>query len=251
MARAAALTSALLLSLGTAAGCGSSKSAPKPTATSASTPTAGTASSPATSGPSPSATALSADDLEARLLTVADLPSGFSVDSDNADANGTISATDPRCRPLVDLMNSDGKPSGAVADADTSFTRSELGPNIATGLASFPSTQDAQKLMDSVTKAMRACTELTETDKDGTSYDFAVAPLESPKTGDAVGAIRMSADIGGYPAQIDIVLVRVGSTLLYVANTGLGDTDAGLTQDVVKRAVAKLQAAGTPSGPGA
>src|SRR4051794_39832979 len=199
MARAcsAALASALLLTLGTTAGCGSSKSAPKPAATSA--------PAQASSGSSPSAAApsalrsLSAEELKARLLTVEDLPPGFSADQDDTDPNGTISSTDPHCRPLVDLMNSDGKPPGATADADTSFTKSELGPNLATGLAGFPSAQAAQTLLDSVTKAMQSCTELTETDKDGTSYDFAVAPLKFPTVGDASSATRMSADIGGYP----------------------------------------------------
>lgn len=234
MARAcsAALASALLLTLGTAAGCGSSKTAPKPAATSAPAPTP--------PGPSPTPTVLGADALKTHLLTVEDLPTGFSVDEDDTDANGTISSTDPHCRALVDLMNSDGKPPGAIASADTSFTKSELGPNIATGLASFPTAQAAQSLLDTVSKAMQGCSRLTETDKDGTSYDFAVAPLKSPTVGDASSATRMSADIGGYPAQVDIVLARVGSTLLYVANTGLGDTDSELTQDVVKRAVAKL-----------
>ncbi|NUR57546.1 MAG: sensor domain-containing protein, partial [Catenulispora sp.] len=177
----------------------------------------------------------------AHLLTVADLPPGFTVDADNTDTQGHISSTDAHCGPLVDLMNSDGKAPGAVANADASFTKSELGPNIATGLASFPSVPAAQSLLDTVTAAMKSCAALTETDKDGSSYDFGVAPLTFPPTGDAGGAIRMSADIGGYPAQVDIVLARVGSTLLYVANTGLGGTDTGLTEEVAARAVAKVR----------
>ncbi|MFD0638351.1 sensor domain-containing protein [Catenulispora yoronensis] len=131
----------------------------------------------------------------------------------------------------------------ATAATNTSFTKSELGPNVATGLASFPSTQTAETLLTTISTAMKTCTTLTETDKDGSSYDFGVAALPFPETGDGSSATRMSADIGGYPAQVDIVVVRIGSTLLYVANTGLGGTDSGLTQDVVARAVGKVEGA--------
>lgn len=238
------LASAFVLTL--AAGCGSSHSAASgPGArTSAGHPAPGGAVPSAAASSSP--TALSAAELRARLLTPADLPAGFTVDEDagSADTDGRISSTDPHCRALADLMNSNGKPAGAVADADVSFTKSDLGPNVATGLASFPSAQAAQSLLDTVTSAMKACSTLTETDKDGSSYDFGVAPLEFPPTGDAATATRMSADIGGYPAQVDIVLSRVDGTLLYVANTGLGGTDSGLTQQVAQRAVAKVRAGG-------
>src|SRR4051794_20058189 len=213
-------------------------------------PTAGFGATPQTAASSASAPASVPDarNLGARLLTAGDLPIGFTVDTDEVDPNGEISSTDPRCRPLVDLLNSDGRPPGAVAAADTSFTRSELGPNVATGLAGLPSVAAAQNLLDTAAKAIQGCTRLTETDQDGSSYDFSVAQLSFPTAGDASDAIRMSADIGGYPAQVDVVLARVGSTLLYVANTGLGDTDSELTQDVVARAVAKAGAAGTAPG---
>jgi len=258
----------MVLALGAAAGCGGAKSSGSAgAATTASGPTSGasggagpagsagttgTGAPSATSDPTPTppapTTALSEDELKARLLTPADLPEGFAVDADDTSANGTISSADSNCKALADLMNAQGKPPGAVAAADTSFTRSELGPNIATGLAGFPAPAAAQGLLETITQAMHGCTKLTETDKDGSSYDFTVAPLTFPASGDASSATRMSADIGGYPAQIDIVLARAGSTLLYVANTGLGNTDSTLTEDVVKRAVAKLRA---PEAPGA
>lgn len=233
MVRAGSLASAFILTL---AGCGGSHSAG----------TRGTAQSPMATAPAPSSpatapTAFTASELTARLLTVGDLPPGFTVDTDPRDTEGRISSTDAHCGPLVDLMNSDGRPPGAVADADASFTKAELGPNVATGLASFPSVQAAQSFLDTVSAAMKTCGSLTETDKDGSSYDFGVSPLAFPATGDAGNAIRMSADLGGYPAQVDIVLARVGSTLLYVANTGLGGTDTGLTEEVAARAVAKLR----------
>jgi hypothetical protein len=138
-------------------------------------------------------------------------------------------------------MNSQGHPVGAIATANASFTRSQFGPNIATGLAGFATPEEAQKLLAGVSEAMRACTQITETDKDGSSYDFLVAQLAFPKTGDASSAIRVVADVGDLPAQVDLVLVRVGSTLLYVADTGFGSTDPDLTQQVVTRAVAKVK----------
>lgn len=243
MARAGslALASAFALSLGTSA-CGGSQGSPEHAARHL--PTA-VGTNPGTT-PVPSVTALSESDLKARLLTAADLPAGFTTDATATEAGGRITTADTHCQALAALMNSDGEPPGATATADASFTESELGPDIATGLAAFPAAEPAQNLLTTVSTATKSCTKLTETDKDGTSYDFAVAPLDFPPTGDADTATRMSADLGGYPAQVDIVLTRIGSTLLYVADTGLGDADSGLTQDVVQRAVAKVREPGAP-----
>jgi hypothetical protein len=231
--RSAALAAAALLALGGAAGCGASKSSAK------------TAAVPHPAAPAPP-TAPTAAALQAGLLTLADMPAGFVADDDTADANGTMSSTEPDCRPMTDLMNSQGHPTGALASADASFTRSQFGPNISTGLAGFATPDAAQKLLDSVTEAMRSCTKLTETDKDGSSYDFLVAQLAFPQTGDASGAIRIVADVDDLPAQVDLVLVRVGSTLLYVADTGFGTNDPDLTQQVVARAVAKVKDPAAP-----
>jgi hypothetical protein len=238
---------AALLALGTAAGCGgsggsgASKGAAKPAAAPPSTPSA-PPSPPAASGPPTAA------QLQARLLTLSDLPAGFVTDDDTADANGVMSSTDPHCRAMTDLMNSQGHPAGALATADASFTRSQFGPNIATGLAGFATPEAAQQLLADVTEAMHTCTRLTETDKDGSTYDFSVTPLSFPTTGDASGAIRVVTDVDDVPAQVDLVLVRLGSTLLYVADTGFGsaDTDPDLTRQVVTRAVAKVRDPASP-----
>lgn len=233
--RSAALTAAALLALGTVVGCAAcSKGSAKPAAR-----------QPA----APSATAPTAADLKARLLTPADLPAGFVADDDTADTSdteGVMSSSEPGCRDLTDVMNSRGHPAGALVSADASFTRSQFGPTIATGLAGFATPEAAQKLLTSVTEAMRDCTKLTETDKDGSTYDFLVAPLSVPPAGDASAAIRVAADVDDVSAQVDLVLVRVGSTLLYVADTDFGGSDPELTGQVVTRAVEKIEDPAAP-----
>lgn len=235
--RSAALAAAALLALGaTAAGCGGSKGSAKP----ASGPPASSNPRPAPA-PASDAAPPTAAELQARLLTAADLPGGFVADDDTADENGVMSSTEPACTPMTDLMNSQGHPAGTLASADASFTRSQFGPTIATGLAGFATPEAAQRLLASVTAAMHSCTKITETDKDGSTYDYLVAPLPFPQTGDASAAIRVAADVDDVSAQVDLVLVRVGSTLLYVADTGFGSTDPDLTQQVVTRAVVKVE----------
>jgi hypothetical protein len=227
--RSAVLAAAAFLALGTAAGCAAcSKGSAKP-------------ASRHLAAPAPSPAPPTAADLKARLLTPADLPAGFVADDDTSDTEGVMSSTEPDCRNLTDLMNSQGHPPGALAAADASFTRSQFGPTVATGLAGFATPEAAQKLLASVTEAMRDCTKLTETDKDGSTYDYLVAPLSVPPAGDASAAIRVSADVEGVSAQVDLVLVRVGDTLLYVADTDFGGSDPELTEQVVTRAVAKVR----------
>src|SRR2546423_15514116 len=151
--RAVAVASAVLL----AAGCGGSSGAPRP-----------------------SVTTLDESAAKARLRTLNDMPAGFTAETDSADAHGTVSSPDAGCKPLADLLNSDGRLPGAVAEADASFTRSQLGPSIDTGLASFPSVPAAQRVLDTVATAIDSCTKLTQTDKDGRSYDLTVARLALP-----------------------------------------------------------------------
>lgn len=220
----AAMMAAALVAVGAAAGCGTGKNS-------------GSSGSSASTVRPDSAPASVAADLRHRLLTPDDLSRGFVA---GTAADSTMSSSDPDCGPVTDLMNSRGRLGGAVASAAVSFTRSAFGPTIDAGLSGFESSEAAQGRLAEVADAMGACSEVTETDDDGSSYDFLVTALPSPSAGDAGDSIRMTVVAGGVSAQVDLVLIRHGSTLLYVTDTGFGRADPHLTERVVARAVAKL-----------
>jgi hypothetical protein len=246
----AAIGAATLLLAAVAAGCGGGGG------TKPATPAPGASAAPAAASPSGSPTPLSQAELEQRLLSLADMPAGYQVAQDTSSSSGqhsTVTSSDPACQPLADLSAS-GKPPESYAGAQApQFGASADGPFIDESLASYATPAAAQAYFAKLTTAIQSCKQFTETQPDGTKYDISVSPFSFPGKGDASSASRLSLTVQGQPVQSDAVVVRVGSTLIAVINTNLRSTDSALTQQIVDKAVAKVQnppAAGSASGSG-
>jgi hypothetical protein len=240
-APAALGASALLLAAATAtvaAGCGGS-STKKPTGSAVSAST--------------SVTPFSQAELEQRLLALSDMPPGYTVEpsSSSSSAGGGVSSSDPACQPLADL-GAKGKPPESFASAETpQFDGSATGPFIDSDLASFATPAAAQAFLDKITAAIQGCKQFTETEADGTKIDISVSPFSFPAKGDSSSATRLGLSIAGQPVQADVVVARVGSTLVAVTNTGLQATDSALTESIIDKAIAKVKNPGTAPSSGA
>jgi hypothetical protein len=185
-----------------------------------------------------SSTAFSEPQLKARLIGLAEMPSGYVVDVDVGETaigrKGTVDI--PKCQALADVLKSGGgKPEGALAEADNQFKRAGDGDgtHVSTALTSFPTDVDAQAYLDRFAKATHECTAYTDT----------------AGVGDSSTAVHLSLIQGDVPSQIDILAARVGNTLLTVVNVGHAAADIAVTQAVADKALAKLKNPLTASVP--
>ncbi|MET9274810.1 hypothetical protein [Kribbella sp. NPDC003557] len=204
-----ALAAALTLSL---AACGGEdeKAAAGPPAT---TPTpSATASTPVAPVTRTSA------ELTKALLELADLPSGFTEDKEEADEDSKpFSSPSSRCKTLVKYLNATKAP-GSKASVARTFTGGQEGPYIDFGLDSMTTAEKVADLRDSYAEAVESCTKVTlKTDGAG-STSMKVETITAPEYGAKPFAFRLTGTSGPkrgleYAAVVtgvDDVIVSVG-----------------------------------------
>jgi hypothetical protein len=182
-------------------------------------------------GPVAAATsaAASADSpLAAALLTVTDLPLGFTAQDSTGDAAAL------GCTGIDGVYLTAGTADRAAA----SFAHT-LSPAFVNETITSRPGGAAQAALAAFAAAPRDCARFAG--PDGTDYQVTAVPL--PRYGDASAAVRVTSALAeGRP--VELAAVRVGDTVVAVAAAGAGSGDADLTRTVVARALAKLAGAG-------
>jgi hypothetical protein len=176
--------------------------------------------------------ATSPGDLQAALLTEADMPAGFRIaeDPDTAAPSGG-------CPPL----DADHE-TRASARAEVLFKGSDFGPYIRERLLRF-SDGDAQKLVDMIKSAIDTCRSFAISDETVGSIDFSVAPLDIDSVGEAIAAVRVTGHVAAADLSIfqELVAVRQGRVVIMITQINAGSIDTGLTRSIVHKAAAKAR----------
>jgi hypothetical protein len=223
MRRSWVLVAVSLVALGTSA-CGGPP--PERAATITAPPSesaapAPTAAAPATTEPPKTA------DLKKLLLTLDDMPSGWSQEKETGSKPPTVSPS--ACQALY----IDGV--GVVATAATKFTRGEI-IQIRERIYNF---KDAKKQMDRERSLMQSCTSMKVSDKSTTST-IKTAPLSFKNYGDEALAVRQTATSSGFTFIGDSIYTRVGDYVVFLQSFDSEPLDA--LEPVLKSAIAKVKA---------
>lgn len=215
---------ALLLVPSLLVGCGSDD--PQQADTLDETTTTSTATEP-TAGSGPADTAapsgpITQDALAGVLLTVNDMPSGWSVSPPDAED------ADEFCKAAPDYRE-------PTLESEVSFQESDFGPFVIESAGTY---DDAKAFMTEIRKVVEACRDFTETDDDGTESKGSFQPLSFPKFGEETFATRLSGNSGGFPISGDIVFVRLDDELVLLCGS-LGVVGGGVDgfEALVRKAV--------------
>jgi hypothetical protein len=239
-AGATALAAVLLL-----AGCGSSGDdradtieAPEPAASApASTPApATTGSGSASTAPSVAPPALGDAQLKKALLTVSEMPTGFTLNKDDQD-DSDEAGNDP-CAKKFDKVGDDLK-KRKVGDAERHFTKGSFGPLVEQDLVSFEEEDDAKAAIDVVSDLLNECQSFTSLDGAGAKTTFELAAMSFPKVGDETFAVAISGESDGVSLAAHMVVTRVDQSLQLVVLAGL-TADADETEAIVRAGAKKL-----------
>ncbi len=211
------------------AGCGDDSSAPP---AGGATPSA-TSSAGAAKGTAAAGKTLSKKQAKAALLTVKDLPDGWTVDKDaGGEDDGETTTRPARC---ASLLGEDGKK--PAAEAKVAFSLDGL--LLQHEVSSF--TADVAGDVKKFAAALAKCPKFTMIEADGTETKIRATALKKfPKLGDRSLGVRLTGAIQGAEITIDVVLVAVGHNGVTVGASGL---EAMPTADLVKitrKAVVKL-----------
>lgn len=201
---------ALMLAVVMLAACGSSggdsTSSPAPAKASGAESPTSTEPSPTPSSDSASEPRqLSSGDLAAALLTINDIPPGYSADPPDESAVHTF------CNYTSPVKETES--------AAQTFTKDEglMTEVVKVGIRQYGSADDAARQMDALVSAMNTCTSETYAGIDAT-----YALMSAPKLGKQTIGIRINFTTQGVDVALEELIVLDGAALIQVGQGGIG-----------------------------
>jgi hypothetical protein len=201
---------------------------------------AGTVGQPGAHGGSqqPSAHEFPAAKVKDALLTVSDLPTGWSTKPDRSSSTRDDSGDYAQCPKYAAVI----KKANATDHISVRFT-SPSGSTVEEAIQ--PLTESAaRELLTEFADALTACKKVTTKTDDGVPFELYLTALSFPKLADDTFALRVTATVSGITINIDMVLIRRGGVLITVVQTARGRIDTTTTEDVSRRALAKVNSVG-------
>jgi hypothetical protein len=186
--------------------------------------------------------ALTEEQLQAALLTVADLPTGYTAgaDDDEDEDDSKTTGKDAECSERFAAL--DAAEDQAVAKADADF-EGGFGVVLEQDLSSFDDEDALKDRVDNVVDVLSDCPSFTDTDDEGVTTEFTIGQLSFPKLGDDTVALAITGKAQELDIRANLVVVRLGRTLMTVTQGGLTVDPAALEQ-ATRTGLDKLAAAG-------
>jgi hypothetical protein len=172
-----------------------------------------------------------APDLKAQLLTVAELPAGWSIDNSNSGGDKTST---PSClrRPLDSELHANAK-------ADASFVRGSDFPWLNQGIAYFGDDATASAKLSTIAAILNGCKDLSYT-SDGHKVTGSMGVMSFPNFGDHSQAWDMTLTAEGTTVGFDLVLMQKGAELEQLFYGDLGWLDVTELQTLAESAADKM-----------
>ena len=184
------------------------------------------ATTSATPTPTPTPTGgqkATAEQRKAALLTVEDMPTGWSIDEDDDDDSGPFGEG---CAPLTALEK---KYPDEGDDAEIAFTQGELGPLFGEEVSSLDTADEVSTRIADLKEALGECPSFTYKDDRGATQRVTIAPVSFPTVGDESFAVRISVTFRGGRLGMTVVTARVRNHVLVMTGMTL-TTVAGSSQ---------------------
>jgi ABC-type transport system substrate-binding protein len=198
-------------------------------------------------------------DVSGALLTLNDLPAGYSpiADAGSNSSDDSLICQGAQSGVLKDVSGTSGAKTAkmrTVSSSDSSdptvqFSQSQLGPLV---METLGVVDDPKAEFDASVVELDSCMSKswTQTNSDGMTMTFSLAPESFPKHGDDQAAYKLTGQASGIQFEIegDLVLIRENGVLMAVGGIGtmsvLGAHQLDVQQfsAIVDTAVAKVAA---------
>lgn len=177
--------------------------------------------------------------VDAALLKVADLPSGWTLGEPSDDDDDDDEIKPAKCAKLVDSMDADAE--DAVAEGERNFNKGgAFGTLMGVSIASYDDEVDTGKLKQ-IADIFGECSSFKGTDKEGVVTHFTVAPLSLANVGDESLALTLTAKSQGFTFPINLYMVVIGHNALTFYNGGLTGADGSQLEKIGKKAIKRLE----------
>ncbi|WOI59493.1 hypothetical protein [Streptomyces fradiae] len=185
-------------------------------------------------GQKPAAAPLTEAQMKAGLLEVADLPTGWKVET-AAPSEDKPKAEKPECQPLAQLMSDEVE--GATEGGEREFGRNGDSAILAQQIFTYADDAAAKAFVKSVGDAVGACATFT-TVQDGEKMTVTAEKLTAPQVGEEAVGLRLGMDIPqlGMKLESDVLVARQGAGMMRLAYVPMGEKpDHSGFEDLAKR----------------
>lgn len=180
--------------------------------------------------------ALTQEQVDAALLTVAELPTGYSPDASN-DGDDTTDTTEPaQCAQIFRGLEDS---QAAVFKGEANFTAGGFGPLLSQTIGTYESSTEG--VVGAFIEAVSTCAAFTSIDAEGVRTEFTASALSFPNVGDATAATRLNASTRGF--DLVYVVVSPGHNGMTLAAGGLEPMPGADLNATARAAVARISAA--------
>jgi len=181
-----------------------------------------------TTGSVSAATTYSKAKLRSLLLTVSDLPSGWSIDNSSSNGNGPT----PSCLSAYEHLRPN------LTRADVEFWQDGSAPVFLEGVVAGG--DDAHLYYARATKALAGCSSISFTTQ-GLTLHGHMTGLSVPKVGNESRAYAFRFTFQGIPLFMDIDILRQGELVGTTIFVDLGSSESGTFTQLTREAVNKLK----------
>jgi hypothetical protein len=183
---------------------------------------------------------LTLEEVEALLVPIDELPSGFAEAPPDEDAD-PASDTALCGQPDVDTVVP------PVVQATVSYLQGTVGPYLAETVAAYASEAEARKAFDTLVEMADGCDSFEDTDDEGATTTYTVMALSFVDLADDQLALRLNAEADAFTGTFDLIFVRVDDKVALIAGgsvmsfLGPGQLAAGDLERFATTAVERLR----------
>jgi hypothetical protein len=197
---------------------------------------AGAEQSAAAPAPEP----LTQAELQAALVTLDDLPTGYSPDEVSEDDDDTeFESENPECQDRYDLLEDFGD--DADVEAEVAFAQEPATSLEQSWGAYSASGEELSAQLAAIESVVTECSQGRILSTDGTPpLDVTFTPISFPQLGDDSFAMNGKVSSDGITVALTFAFVRVGQNVQAVFQGGLGQSDPELVAKVARLGVERL-----------
>jgi hypothetical protein len=185
--------------------------------------------------PTPTNVPVSLEGLEGALLTLSDMPTGWTVSLPEEE----IEEEDKGANYTFLCMELERRMEGIV---QAEFQKSEIAPKLVHSIGLYPKGLATEAFNDLVS-ASKACTEWTTPIESGGEQVWIVTPISFPKLGEETLAIRATSEISIFGfLEVDSIYILVGDVIIRISylEIGLDGIDSTQTEIFARLSLEKL-----------
>lgn len=178
-------------------------------------------------------------DAQAALLTLEDLPTGYTTSAEDDDEDPPLESC-----PLLQALEDDNL--DPANKAEVQYEASQTGPIIQHSVAVLKE-GEAERIFQDFGEAIDTpeCQTLSQQTDEGETATYKLGPLSSPQLGDDTLAFRLTGDEAAFNLTLDFVAERVGNaqSLLAVGSIPVLGGPPPALEPLARKADEKLRAA--------